>query len=122
MVALQNCHIRRTRLLLILSQLFGSLLACMVYPLDLPPPPLSLHLHSVSKAQLAKLQAIFENIDVSKSGTVYCSEILSVVDMAQSPFTDNLFKLVGEQEPVDHRSTIDCPCPFQEPDACACAT
>eukprot|EP00752_Nemacystus_decipiens_P005390 g4886.t1 len=49
----------------------------------------------VSKAQLAKLHVMFENIDVSKSGTVYCSEILSVVDMAQSPFTDNLFKLVG---------------------------
>lgn len=60
------------------------------------PPP------SVTKAQLAKLQIIFENIDVSKSGTVYCSEILSVVDMAQSPFTDNLFKLVGEiRSPVD---------------------
>lgn len=56
-----------------------------------PPPSVP-----VSKAQLAKLQVIFENIDVSKTGTVYCSEILSVVDMTQSPFTDNLFKLVGK--------------------------
>lgn len=55
------------------------------------------HHSSVSKAQLAKLYVIFENIDVSKSGTVYCSDILSVVDMAQSPFTDNLFKLVGKE-------------------------
>ncbi|CAM9575617.1 unnamed protein product, partial [Hapterophycus canaliculatus] len=52
-------------------------------------------LASVSKANLAKLRSIFENIDVGKTGTVYCSEVLSVVGMTQSPFTDNLFKLVG---------------------------
>lgn len=34
---------------------------------------------------------------MSNTGTVYCYEVLSSVDMAQSPFTDNLFKLVGER-------------------------
>ena len=72
--------------------------------------PLSLISHPVSKAQLAKLQAIFANIDVSKTGTVYCSEVLSVVGMAQSPFTDNLFRLVGELVPSATRT-----CPLHKP-------
>ncbi|CAM9552901.1 unnamed protein product, partial [Ectocarpus sp. 12 AP-2014] len=50
----------------------------------------------VSKAHLAKLRGIFESIDVGNTGTVFCYEVLSTVDMAQSPFTDNLFRLVGK--------------------------
>lgn len=50
----------------------------------------------VSKAQLAKLKGIFQGADVDGSGVVYCSEVLGMVGMLRSPFTDHVFQMVGE--------------------------
>lgn len=51
---------------------------------------------SVSKAQLVKLKGICEGADVDGIGVVYCSEVLGMVGMLRSPFTDHVFQMVGE--------------------------
>lgn len=35
-------------------------------------------------------------VDVDGSGMVYCSEVLALVDMQRSPFTDHIFLMVGK--------------------------
>ncbi|CAN0314319.1 unnamed protein product [Ectocarpus sp. 6 AP-2014] len=76
----------------------GAKLAPMDVTLDEETEEL-VELLQVSKAHLAKLRGIFESIDVAKTGTVFCYEVLSAVDAAQSPFTDNLFRLVAGVHP-----------------------
>ena len=52
-------------------------------------------LSQVSNAQLSKLKGIFAAVDVGNTGMVFCSEILQLLNMVKSPFTDHLFSMVG---------------------------
>ena len=45
---------------------------------------------------LQGLKMVFDKIDVDGSGFIDCSEFLDYIDIQRSPFTDSVFRLVGQ--------------------------
>ncbi|CAM9361970.1 unnamed protein product, partial [Sphacelaria rigidula] len=50
----------------------------------------------VSRAQLTKLEGLFQAMDIGgDAGVIFCSDVLNTVDVVKSPFTDHVFEMIG---------------------------
>ncbi|CAM9472967.1 unnamed protein product, partial [Discosporangium mesarthrocarpum] len=49
----------------------------------------------VTKSQLGKIHATLDSLDIDRSGTIDCAEFLAYIDVPKSPFTDNIFNMIG---------------------------
>ncbi|CAM9776016.1 unnamed protein product [Chrysoparadoxa australica] len=46
--------------------------------------------------QISKIKHVFDEIDLDGSGSIECIEFLEYIDIPKSPFSDNIFLLVGQ--------------------------